>query len=335
VAKIKAERERREKIDAECKRLQIPRLLAIKGVRRLRPVVVQCDATSLSRRDHFLLETETHVFHYKGEFAPFTSQRTRAVERAQEALQKERMVPLKLVSVKPDDAKEKLFWDTLHGNKFSIGEGVGDNVWELKYNQAFKLYRYDAEIGLMPEEDVSCNKLDKKSIFVVAAPGELYVWYGKETGLLRRNHARSQAIAVYKNKPEGERENPNAWVQIREIHQGSEDYVFRQKFPDWIEMSAAGVPLDPHVLLEIFSRKMLDFNPAKVTQIEDVDGSLDIWVAKDHGKVPISKVSYGEFFNGNSYIVLYQSLQGRVVYFWQGSQSHVSWDHAADSIKVS
>ncbi len=100
-------------------------------------------------------------------------------------------------------------------------------------------------------------------------------------------------------------------------------------------MSAAGVPLDPHVLLEIFSRKMLDFNPAKVTQIEDVDGSLDIWVAKDHGKVPISKVSYGEFFNGNSYIVLYQSLQGRVVYFWQGSQSHVSWDHAAESIKVS
>jgi hypothetical protein len=117
-------------------------------------------------------------------------------------------------------------------------------------------------------------------------------------------------------------------------------------------MSATGVPLDPQVLLEIFSRKMLDFNPAKVkslveihflgltflfqkvTQIEDVDGTLDIWVAKDHGKVPISKVSYGEFFNSNSYIVLYQSDQGRVIYFWQGSQSHVSWDHAADSIKV-
>ncbi len=150
------------------------------------------------------------------------------MERAQEALQKERMVPLKLVSVKTDDAKEQLFWTTLHGNKNSVGEGVGDNVWELKYNQAFKLYRYDAEIGLMPEEDVSCNKLDKRSIFVVAAPGELYVWYGKETGLLRRNHARSQAIAVYKVKQEGERENPNSWVQIREIHQGSEDYVFRQ-----------------------------------------------------------------------------------------------------------
>jgi hypothetical protein len=105
VAKIKAEREKQEKIVAEMKRLQIPRLLAIKGVRRLRPIVVMCDATSLSRRDHFLLETETHLFHYKGEFAPFTSQRTKAVENAQKALQKERMVPLKLVSVKPDDAK--------------------------------------------------------------------------------------------------------------------------------------------------------------------------------------------------------------------------------------
>ncbi len=71
-----------------------------------------------------------------------------------------------------------------------------------------------------------------------------------------------------------------------------------------------------------------------MTQIEDVDGSLDIWVAKDHGKVPISKVSYGEFFNSNSYIVLYQSDQGRVIYFWQGSLSHVSWDHAAESIKA-
>jgi hypothetical protein len=173
VAKIKAEREKQEKIQAEMKRLQIPRLLAIKGVRRLRPVVVLLDATSISRRDHFLLETETHLFHYKGEFAPFTTQRTKAVENAQKALQKERMVPLKLVSVKPDDSKETLFWDTLKGNKFSISEGIGDNVWELKYNQAFKLYRYDQEIGLLPEEDVSCSKLDKKSIFVVAAPGEL------------------------------------------------------------------------------------------------------------------------------------------------------------------
>ncbi len=39
--------------------------MCFKGVRRLRPVVVQCDATALSRRDHFLLETETHLFHYK------------------------------------------------------------------------------------------------------------------------------------------------------------------------------------------------------------------------------------------------------------------------------
>lgn len=332
VAKIKAERERAAAIEAEMKRLQIPRLLAIKGVRRLRPVVVQPVATSLSRRDHFLLETETHLYHYKGEFAPFTSQRTRAVERAQEVLQKERMVPLKLVSVKPDDVKEAGFWDALAGSKRDVGEGVGDNMWELRYNENFVLYRYDAEVGLMPEEDVSCNKLTKKAIFVVAAPGELYVWYGKETGLLRRNQAKSQAVQVYKAKQGGD--GVNSWVRIREIHQGSEDYVFRQKFPDWVEMSDTGVPLDPQMLLEIFSRKMLDFNPAKVAQIEDVDGQLDIWVAKDHGKVPISKVSYGEFFDGNSYIVLYQSSLGRVVYFWQGSKSHVSWEHAAESIKA-
>jgi hypothetical protein len=72
----------------------------------------------------------------------------------------------------------------------------------------------------------------------------------------------------------------------------------------------------------------------KVTQITDVDGNLDIWVAKDHGKVPISKVSYGEFFDSNSYIVLYQGGQGRVIYFWQGAESHVSWEHASDSIKA-
>ena len=332
VAKIKAERERREQIDSEMKRLQVPRLMAIKGVRRLRPVVMQLDAASLSQRDHFLLETEDHLYHYKGEFAPFTSQRTRAVERAQEALQKERMVKLTLVSVKPDDVKEKAFWTALNGNKNSVGPGVGDNMWELKYNQVLKLYRYDAEVGLLPEGEVSCNLLEKKSIFVLAAPGELYVWYGKETGLLRRNQAKAQAVQVYNAKGDGE--TTNKWVQIREIRQGAEDYLFRQKFPDWIETSDQGVPLDPQMLLEIFSRKMLDFNPAKVTQIEDVNGQLDIWVAKDHGKVPISKVSYGEFFNGNSYIVLYQSGQGRVIYFWRGCKSHVSWEHAAESIKA-
>merc|ERR1711991_1160648 len=216
---------------------------------------------------------------------------------------------------------------------------MGDNLWELKYNEFFKLYRFDPEVGLMEEGEVSCKLLDNKSIFVITAPGELYVWYGKETGLLRRNQAKAQAIQMYKSKKDLQSTSnytlyQNDWVQIREIHQNKEDYVFRQKFPDWVEMSATGVPLDPLVLLEIFSRKMLDFNPTKVTQITDVDGSLDIWVAKDHGKVPISKVNYGEFFNGNSYIVLYQGGQGRVVCSWQGSLSHVSWEHAADSIKA-
>ncbi len=310
----------------------IPRLMAIKGVRRLRPVLVQLDASSLARRDHLLLETETHLYHYKGEYAPITVQRTKAVERAQQALQAERMVPLKLVSVKFDGRDPVEFWETLKGNKFSVTEGVGDNLWELKYAEVFRLYRYDPEVGLLPEEEVTTTVLDKKSIFVLVCPGELYVWYGKETGLLRRNQAKGLANGLPKHGIPGSKEV--SWVQLREIHQGQEDYLFRQKFPDWIEMSATGVPLDPHVLLEIFSRKMLDFNPSKVTQITDVDGALDIWVAKDHGKVPISKISYGEFFNGNSYIVLYQGGQGRVIYFWQGCESHVSWDHASESIKA-
>jgi hypothetical protein len=262
VAKIKAEREHREKIEAECRRLCIPRLMAIKGVRRLRPVLMQLEASSLARRDHFLLETETHLYHYKGEFAPFTTQRTKAVERAQAQFSAERMVPLKLMSVPFDGASPKEFWETLKGSKFSAGEGVGDAHWELKYNEVFKLYRYDPEVGLMEESEVTCEVLEKKSIFVILAPGELYVWYGKETGLLRRNQAKSQANSLPKAPSVGQRDT--SWIHLREIHQGQEDYLFRQKFPDWIEKTASGAPLDPQVLLEIFSRKMLDFNPTKV-----------------------------------------------------------------------
>ncbi len=46
--------------------LGLPRLIAIKGQTRPRAVLQECKVASLNLHNHFILETENSLFHWKG-----------------------------------------------------------------------------------------------------------------------------------------------------------------------------------------------------------------------------------------------------------------------------
>lgn len=99
---------------------------------------------------------------------------------------------------------------------------------------------------------------------------------------------------------------------------------------------------------EVQIAKMIAFDPDLVPVVDDVYGTVEVWLASDYtcvrgrvvgrshslsfSKVPVSKDERGTFWNQSSYIVLYNGTRDTVLYFWQGSQSATLWTHARDSI---
>ena len=58
------------------------------------------------------------------------------------------------------------------------------------------------------------------------------------------------------------------------------------------------------------------------TLVDDGTGTVEVWRIEDFDMVPLDKGLYGQFFGGDSYVVLYTYEVNRkenyIIYFWQG-----------------
>ncbi len=58
------------------------------------------------------------------------------------------------------------------------------------------------------------------------------------------------------------------------------------------------------------------------TLVDDGTGKVEIWKIEDFEPVPLEKALYGQFFGGDSYVILYTYLannkEAYIIYFWQG-----------------
>ena len=59
------------------------------------------------------------------------------------------------------------------------------------------------------------------------------------------------------------------------------------------------------------------------TLVDDGSGKVEIWRIEDFDMVPLEPGLYGQFFGGDSYVILYTYLlngkENYIVYFWQGA----------------
>lgn len=59
--------------------------------------------------------------------------------------------------------------------------------------------------------------------------------------------------------------------------------------------------------------------------VDDGCGTVEIWRIEDFEMVPLDTSLYGQFFGGDSYVMLYTYLingkENYIIYFWQGQVS--------------
>lgn len=304
------------------------RLLHCKGKRTVRVKEVPVALASLNKGDVFILDLGLKLFIFNGPTAN-KYEKAKGIEVASKLNADERGGRAQIV-ILDDDPQNTEFWGKFGGfrNPNTLPEGPDDAVVDTK--EPRRIYRISDASGHMEfinttpaNGKLTKDLLDTNDVFLVhASSGKIYLWIGRKSNPNEKKEATARAVEYL-------RQNglPNS-TQIERVSEGTETSSFKGEFSMWDPPASFGMktstkassPAEELNVKEIMARRQ-----AEETPVDDGRGKLKVWVIKDFQKVEVSPANYGEFFAGDSYILLYTYMKGKseehIIYFWLGNES--------------
>uniref|UniRef100_A0A8C5CA62 Scinderin like b n=1 Tax=Gadus morhua TaxID=8049 RepID=A0A8C5CA62_GADMO len=154
----------------------------------------------------------------------------------------------------------------------------------------------------------------------------VFVWKGPKANTTERKAAMSAAEKFIKEK------GYSTKTQIQVLPAGGETTLFKQFFSDWKDRDQTTGPSKAYTFGRIakveqvpFDASSLHSNNTMAAQhgmVDDGKGKVQIWRVEDGDRVPVEPSSYGQFYGGDCYLILYTyRLGGRelhIIYTWQG-----------------
>jgi hypothetical protein len=304
-----------------------PRLLHLKGKRNVRVSQVELKTSSLNEGDVFILDAGLTLFQWNGRGAN-RQEKFKGLEMITAIKDKERGGKAKTIFIESGTPAEgeELFWTTLGGKTGIQDEKSGGSDDDVKA-AVNELFRISDSTGELKVTSVGRGRLEKKlldttDVFLLDAGTQVFVWVGK--GATKEERAKSMPLAssylASKGRP--------SHTPITRIIETGETPVFKSYFVDFV---------DKHPSLEEkkaapVAKKAADtsalYREGKEEEekpIDSGDGKLEIWRVENFDKVPVEKANYGQFFSGDSYVMLYTYLvagkERWIIYFWQGRDS--------------
>ena len=327
------------------------RLLHVKGGKRnVRVMSVPVEVASLNDGDVFILDTGKVLYQWNGKHAS-RMEKAKALDvtlaiRSEEHGGKSQVVALG----DAEDATEssssalKAFFAELGCDDVakakakikSAAEGGDDDDAVAAGAAVVRLYHASDESGTLNTTEVTDRPLMKdalktEDVFVLVAGGVVYAWVGKKASPGERKGAMTTAVKFV----EVNGLPPNAPVKI--VKEGTEPALFKQAFHQWNKPSPP-----PHggsggggssMQKKKPERKRAEVDAAALaggrgggeaeSMVDDGSGELKIWRVENFARVPVAREKYGQFYAGDSYVLLYTYDGGKqhVIYFWQGRDS--------------
>lgn len=314
-------------------------LVHVKGRRNVIARVTETSHKSLNKGDAFVLvdPSTRRIFEWRGSVAN-KMEIAKAMDLAGRIKNKEfsgRAEMFVLEEGKNDHHPG--FWELLGGKgPIAPEDTVADDEDEDKQ------VRHDCIFGIAEKTqgkpelvDIGKHKLYKDmlqtgQVFLVDCLTELYMWVGKGCASSHRNLISAKAqefLGSVKKRPK--------WVAIVRVIEGAEPEIFKEKFCDWpstLPITMAAIPKGNVAGAKVAQKFDVNklFNHAKRDDrvIDDGTGKVEIWRVKDHSKEPVMTNMYGQFFDSESYVILYSyMLKNRamyIIYFWQGKKSSIN-----------
>uniref|UniRef100_A0A2K6F4Z9 Scinderin n=1 Tax=Propithecus coquereli TaxID=379532 RepID=A0A2K6F4Z9_PROCO len=120
-------------------------------------------------------------------------------------------------------------------------------------------------------------------------------------------------------------------TQIQVLPEGGETPIFKQFFKDWKDKDQSDGFGKVYVTEKVAQIKQIPFDVSKLhsspqmaaqhNMVDDGSGKVEIWRVESNGRIPIDQDSYGEFYGGDCYIILYTYNRGQIIYTWQGANA--------------
>lgn len=180
--------------------------------------------------------------------------------------------------------------------------------------------------GALPSK----SALQSQDVFIVDCGSEVYVWVGRGTSAEEKKQAIGtvEAYMAQAGTPKG--------VSAQKVAEGAEPVAFKHKFADFFAPPAPpsfGTPRNSAVASapsqrnseEIATSMLAPAARPKQQAYDDGDGSVAVYRIIDFQREPVGEESFGQLYEGDSYIVHYSYEQRgkpvHLIYFWQGRES--------------
>ncbi len=305
------------------------RLLHIKGKRNVRVFEEAVSNKSLTQDDVYVLDMGLNIYLWYG---PNSNryEKTKALEVVTHLNNDQRGGRAKFVRVTEDDPMNAEFWSALGGYLDASSVPLGDSDDTIQAFAPNALLRVsgesvsDTQIEEVHLENGKMTKdmLNSSYVFIIMSQGNIFIWVGRQSSFYSKMHATTIASNYALSK------GLSRDVKITRVAEGSEPGAFTSCFAVWIpqmsykRLANIASNLEEH---DIDVAALLARKAKSEKSVDDGSGKVEVFVVKDFNLEPISQNYYGEFFGGDSYVIVYTHLvngkERGIVYFWQGNDS--------------
>uniref|UniRef100_A0A8C8GHB1 Gelsolin-like domain-containing protein n=1 Tax=Oncorhynchus tshawytscha TaxID=74940 RepID=A0A8C8GHB1_ONCTS len=312
--------------------MSVKRLLHIKGRRTIRATEVVLSWASFNQGDCFIVDLGKDIYQWCGSESN-RFERLKASQVAIDIRDNERNGRAKLHMVE-DGAEPQELTEAL-GPKPSIPPGTPDDEKvDTTNRKKGALYMISDASGSMKSSVVASSSPFKQAMLSAeecyildnGVDKNVFVWKGGLANAAERKAAMSAAQQFIKEKGYSDK------TQIQVLPAGGETTLFKQFFSDWKDKDQTTGPSKAYTIGRIAKVEQVPFDAstlhsnnnmaAQHNMVDDGKGKVQIWRVEDGDKVAVDPSSYGQFYGGDCYLILYSyRLGGReqhIIYTWQG-----------------
>uniref|UniRef100_A0A4W3HIZ5 Scinderin n=1 Tax=Callorhinchus milii TaxID=7868 RepID=A0A4W3HIZ5_CALMI len=306
--------------------LSAERLLHIKGRRVVRATEVPLSWSSFNKGDCFIVDLGAVIYQWCGSKCN-KYERLRAAQVAAGIRDNERKGRAQLIVEEEGQESTSIIKVSVMlvlGKKPELSEGDDDDdtVADMTHRKMAKLFMVSDATGSMQVSLVSdvnpfsCDLLLSEECFILdnGANNKIYVWKGKHANPEERKAAMKTAEGFIK--------------QMGYSANSGETPIFKQFFKNWKDVNQSEGFGQVYTTETIARIKQIEFDASKLhscpqmaakhNMVDDGSGKTEIWRVESNGRIPVDESTYGHFFGGDCYIILYTYRSGQIIYTWQG-----------------
>ncbi|CAL9698043.1 unnamed protein product [Knipowitschia caucasica] len=312
------------------------RLLHVKGKKHVSAAEVEVSWNSFNNGDIFLLDIGNVIVQWNG---PKSNRREKlkAVLLAQDIRDRERggRAQIGVVEGGDEGGSPKLMEvmvSVLGQRKGPLKDAIPDDRPDQGQKSFVRLYHVFEESGNLVIREVATQPLTQDLLlssdcYIADQNGScVMLWKGKQASPVERRESLNRAMGYIKTK------NYPPGTSLEVMSEGGETAMFKHLFKSWSDKGQTQGFGSTHTVGKIAKVEQVKFDvmelharpdlAAQQRMVDDASGKVQIWRIEDLELAEVEPSTYGQFYGGDCYLVLYTYLrsnqQQHILYIWQG-----------------